>query len=417
MTKICILTGAHLCRNPRVVKEASTLATAGYEATVLGPLLTEELAEQDAKLLRGGTWKYQAALDLRPGRSSTLNRLVLRAMRRFGAEAVGLLGWELPQSLGYGVIQMLTAARRKNYDLYIAHQEIGSWVGYQLARAGRCVGADLEDWYSRDLLPAAQAKRPIKLLQQCESFLLKHGVHVTTTSDAMASALAVTYNAPKPTVIYNCFPWADRANLDARPKDRLDRSLPSLHWVSQTIGPGRGLEVLCTALHKVDIPVAVHLRGAYTSVTEAWLRSIFPKNQGHLLYLHELVPPEELLSRMAEHDIGLALELKVPDSRNFTVTNKILHYLIAGLAVVATDTTGQAEIAATAPTAVNLCRSGDATSLAAQLNMLLNKPVHLANAKAAALAAAKSRFCWEKQVPVLLNSVEMALKQSRFSKL
>ena len=33
--KILILTASHLCRNPRVVKEATTLGTAGYDVTVM----------------------------------------------------------------------------------------------------------------------------------------------------------------------------------------------------------------------------------------------------------------------------------------------------------------------------------------------------------------------------------------------
>lgn len=412
MANICIITGSHLCRNPRVVKEASALSKAGYKVTVLGPVLSEDLANQDAEILQGAAWKYQATIDLRLDKSNKWKRLSLRLLRRMSAEAVRRLHIELPQALGYGLNRTLAAARQQNYELYIAHLELGSWVSYELAREGRRVGADIEDWYSHDLLSEVQVTRPIKLLQKCESFLLKHGHHLTTTSHAMASVLAETYKASKPNVVYNCFPWADRASMDRQPKDRLDRSLPSLHWVSQTIGLGRGLETLCAALYKVDTPVAVHLRGACTPTTEVWLRNLFPQDRGHVLYLHDLVSSKDLLSRIAEHDIGLALEPNMPDNKNLTVSNKILHYLLAGLAVVATDTAGQAEIAAAAPTAIHLCTNGNAVSLAAQLNLLLKDPVRLANAKAAALAVAKSHFCWEQQVPVLLNSVEMALNRT-----
>ena len=39
--KILILTASHLCRNPRVVKEATTLGAAGYEVTVMSVCLQE----------------------------------------------------------------------------------------------------------------------------------------------------------------------------------------------------------------------------------------------------------------------------------------------------------------------------------------------------------------------------------------
>jgi glycosyltransferase involved in cell wall biosynthesis len=228
---------------------------------------------------------------------------------------------------------------------------------------------------------------------------------VTTTSAALANALAQAYGGPEPAVVYNAFPWSDRDDLDGGAVDRVSREFPSLHWVSQTVGPGRGLETLCEALRHVDTPVEVHLRGRVAEADERWLRALFPDDRGHRLHLHDLVPPSELLSRITEHDIGLALEDYEPPSRNLTVTNKILHYLVAGLAVIATDTAGQAEIAARAPGAVALCRGNDAASMAAQINALVAEEGALVRAKAAALEAARIRFNWEAQAAVLVGSV------------
>lgn len=410
MPSICIISGSHLCRNPRVVKEAETLSEAGYEVIVLSPTFSEELAMQDEEIVRQAVWKKTTTVDLRAEHIGRLNNLALRGRRRLAAEVIRYLHWETRHAIGYGMSQSLTAAENLKCDLFIGHQEIGSWVVRELAKKGERIGADLEDWYSHDLLPEAQVNRPLRLLRQCEEFLLNHGDHITTTSQAMAGALAKAYNSPKPTVIYNCFPWSDRKHLDLLNKDRKDQSLLSIHWVSQTIGAGRGLEMLCTSLHYVDTPVQVHLRGTYTASVETWLRNLFPHHKGHHLYLHDLVPPGELLSRIAEHDVGLAIESTEPDSRNFTVTNKLFHYLLAGLAVVATGTAGQSEIAGVAPTAIKLFPSEDAHALATQLNIFLKEPATLAAAKAAALKFAKEKYCWEKQSPVLLNSVEQALQ-------
>jgi hypothetical protein len=122
-----------------------------------------------------------------------------------------------------------------------------------------------------------------------------------------------------------------------------------------------------------------------------------------------MVPPCELLSRIAEHDIGLALESNQPASRDLTVTNKMLHNLLGGNAVVATNTEGQSEIARLAPSAVRLCRNNDAADLALELNYLLVDQRRLKEAKAAALVAARDHFCWERQAAVLLDSIERAL--------
>lgn len=62
-----------------------------------------------------------------------------------------------------------------------------------------------------------------------------------------------------------------------------------------------------------------------------------------------------------------------------TVSNKI-HDLLAGLAVAASDTAGQREIAARAGGGVELYPSGDHVALASVLNQLLGSPDRLQQA-------------------------------------
>ena len=407
MARICIVTGAHLCRNPRVVKEASALAEAGHDVTVLGPRLSPDLARQDSYLSAGAAWRHRYALDITE--SAGLRRHLHRVRRRAGEEATARLGLNVPDALGYGVQATLAAARLEEADLTIGHQEVGLWVVSELLLEGRRVGADFEDWYSRDLLPQDLRGRPVHLLRERERQLVQAGAHTTTTSHALALALAEAYRGPPPRVIYNAFPWSDRQDLDGQFADRTDASRPSLHWVSQTLGAGRGLNVLFRALADVRTPVQVHLRGRPVPQAETSLRMAFPSDRGHTLTLHGLVPPDELLSRIAEHDIGIAFEDTTPDSRNLTVTNKLLHYMLGGLAVVASETDGQREIAEAAPDAVSLCDARGASALATRLNHLLDSPLRLAEAQAAALASAYSQFSWERQVPTLLESVDQGL--------
>lgn len=384
---------------------------AGYRVAVLGPVFDAHLAAEDASLSLIGGWHRYGSVDLT---ERGLDRAIMRTTRRLGAESVSRLGLQSAAALGYGMSRTLKQARQIGADLYIGHQEVGLWVVDRLAREGRTVGVDLEDWYSADLLPEAVARRPVALLRQLEAAAVRRSGHMTTTSRAMAGALVREYGGTPAEVVYNAFPWADRQSLDGAIKDRVYPTRPSLHWVSQTVGLGRGLEVLCAALHDVPVPVDVHLRGSCNTSDEVRLRSQFPVDLGHRLFIHPLVPNGELLSRIAEHDIGLALEACEPPSRRYTVTNKILHYLLGGLAVVATDTCGQREVAGVVPTAVKLCGAGDRGALAAAINQLTSSSDVLRRAKQAALEAARTLFCWEQQAPVLLESVERVLgRQTR----
>ncbi|WP_263835227.1 glycosyltransferase [Salinibacter sp.] len=402
---ICIVTGSHLCRNPRVVKEAGALDEAGYDVTVLGPVFNDDLRAEDRALLTETAWDHRASVDLRPCIEGTWARL----RRKIGTHWTRW-GGESPHALGYGVASTLRRARSIGADLYIGHEEVGTWVVRQLLDEGARVGADFEDWHTRDLLPKDRVGRPLGLLEDVERTLLRHAEHVTTTSKALAQAMASTYEAPVPTVIYNAFPWADREALNETPRDRDGSGRPSLHWVSQTIGPGRGLETLCRALQDVERPMQVHLRGQCRPDYHDRLDARFPSENGHDLFVHDLVSPDELLGRIAEHDVGLALEQYEPESRNRTITNKILHYLLGGLAVVATDTDGQREVADKADGAVRLCAPDDSDELARQIRHFVRSENSLERAQSDALRAARETFSWEQQAPRLLTSIETVLR-------
>ena len=404
MADICIVTGAHLCRNPRVVKEADALASAGHDVTVLGPAFSDALAQTDDALSRGAAWTHRIVVDLRRGWRSTAYRFE----RRLANETKRVLGRDSPAMLGYGLKAMLQAADAERADLTIGHQEVGTWVCAQLVRRGRRIGVDVEDWYSHHPHPSERDRHAVRLLERVERETLQHAAYSLTTSDALADTLAAAYDAPRPDVVYNAFPWSDRTTIDGRQVDRTDPSRLSLHWVSQTIGPDRGLDLVFEALHLVKTPVAVHLRGQLPDAHREWLYSAFP-SEPHALHVHPLVPPSELLSRIAEHDVGLALETTDIESRDLTVTNKILHYLLGGLAVIASHTAGQAEVAARAPGAISLVGQTDVSGLADAIAAFADAPDRLRAARAAALDAARRTFCWEQQAATVLNAAETAL--------
>lgn len=408
MAEICIVTGAHLCRNPRVVKEADALAAAGHDVTVLGPAFDDVLFQTDSELNAAAAWAHRTVVDLRP--SAGWRATMHRVQRRLANEAKHRLGRDSASMLGYGLGAMLRAAELQRADLTIGHQEVGTWVCAQLARRGYRIGVDIEDWYSHHPHPSERHRHAVRLLQTMEGETLRSAAYAVTTSDALADALADAYEAPRPEVVYNAFPWSDREGIDGRQLDRTDGSRLSLHWVSQTIGPDRGLDLVFEALRCVPIAVDVHLRGNLPETHREWLHSTFP-SESHALHVHPLVSPDELLSRIAEHDIGLALETTEIESRDLTVTNKILHYMLGGLAVIASHTAGQAEVAAYAPGAVSLVGQTDVEALAETIRAFASSPENLDGARRAALDAARRRFCWEHQGPTVVNAVERALSQ------
>jgi glycosyltransferase involved in cell wall biosynthesis len=408
--RIVLLTGNSLCHNPRAFKAAGALAGAGHDVQVLGAWLDSGLKTRDLILIEDAPFRFVPVLDCTlPGLRAAPAQLLRRARYKLANAWHGITGWDSAHQLGLAAGPMLARAQSIEADLFIAHSEPGLHVAWTLMQRGRRVGVDMEDWFSEDLLPQSRRHRPLRLLRLLERELLTRGSCASSPSRVMSEALAKEYGGKPPLVLYNAFPWADRQAIDSARKDRRNTGIASIHWYSQTLGPGRGIEDLVGAMPLLKCDAEFHVRGRTAPGMEDWIGSRIPERLRQRVFFHPLVPNAELLSRIAEHDIGFAGEMQYCRSRDLTVTNKILHYLLGGLAVVASDTAGQREVADQAPDAVALYRSGSPQALAQALDLLIGSPDRLARAKAAALRAAEATFCWERQQPALLEGVTQAL--------
>jgi len=402
--KILILTSAHLCRNPRVVKEATTLGRAGYDVTVMSISVQPRFEHMDLELMQGLPFKRVVLDYAADNLSARVSDFFQRGATWAARQACSRLGLESAQTLGPATA-LLRFARSFPADLTIVHTEIPIWAAQYLIQDGRRVAVDVEDWYSEDLLYADRQSRPIRLLQAAEKYALRHAAYSSATARSMAEALVGAYQCPPPLVIRNSFPLQPRSRVD----QPAGTGVPRFIWFSQTIGPGRGLELFFAAWAQTTRPSEVYLlgdlRGGYR---EKLLGRLPPHRRGDLHFI-PLVTPEELPDKLAEFDIGLALEPRWPLNRNITITNKILQYMNAGLAIIATDTAGQQEVMAAAPDSGLLLTAHETTENAQKLDQLLADPARLRAAQMAARAAAGREFCWEQETPRLLAAVARAL--------
>jgi glycosyltransferase involved in cell wall biosynthesis len=395
---ICIITQSHLCRNPRVLKEAVTLAQNGYDVHILTSIYSGELLEQDKLAIANMGINLHIIAD--NSRSDTPS-LIHRAVNRTAKLLVKYGLMQTAQALGHGYRLYIKKSKELDAALYICHQEMATCVGAVLIKKGNNVAFDLEDWYSEDLLPEARQERPIRLLKQVENIALHKGAYVTTTSHALADALRQNYGGRRPQVIYNVFP---PPNLPLA--EKAFTAPVKLFWFSQTIGPGRGLEAFIALIAGFKTGLELHLLGALTAAYQAHLSNLLAPQ--HKLYFHSLVPENELIEKIAEYDIGLALEDSQPPSRNYTITNKFFQYIQAGLPVIATETAGQREAFGEFNAGIMLDEQTLADNASA-LESWLNNPAGLAAAAQKARTAA-SHYNWETESVKLLKLVADAIK-------
>ncbi|HEX2852744.1 MAG TPA: glycosyltransferase [Opitutaceae bacterium] len=402
--RILILSASHLCRNPRVLKEATTLGHAGYDVTVMSVSSHARFEDMDRELMKGLPFQRKTIDYSAPTKSARLANFLQRC-GTWGARLLCVrLRIELAQSLGPAGA-LLRFARSHPADLTIVHTEIPIWAAEHLVGDGRRVAVDIEDWYSEDLMFADRRSRPLRLLRRAENFVLHHAVYSSTTSQSMASALAETYRCRAPLVIHNTFPLQSQPRTDRPPGG----DAPAFIWFSQTIGPGRGLELFFAAWARTTQRSRVCLVGDERPGYRQRLLERIPEHRRGDVTFHPLVTPEALPLKLAEYDLGLALEPHWPRNRDVTISNKIFQYMNAGLALVATDTAGQSEVMRAAPESGLLLQAHETTRNAAALDALLGDPARLRACQNASRAAAVEKFCWEKDAQQLLAAVAGAL--------
>src|SRR5665213_677821 len=397
--QIVIISQSHVCRNPRAYKEAIALSEAGYAISVITTIYSDDLLKEDKELLKGTNIHYQFAADLR---NKSFKNFRLRLRRFWSMKLTKKFNLQLPSALGYNLQEYCRVLNTLNADLYFVHQELPLYLGCWLVKKGKKVIFDLEDWYSEDLLPEARRERPLKLLRRLERFALKNGTHVQTTSHVLASELAEAYDAEEPSVIYNTFNTGEINTTTY--KDRKNLKVTSLYWFSQTLGPGRGIESIIEAIKTVNYPLELHLRGNCAPNYHDVLFQLIGDQALHKLYIHPLVPNDKLGKTIREHDIGLSLEYYQPRSRDLTITNKIFHYLVNRVPVIATPTMGHKEVAALVRDGVFLTKDFTSTALSDTLNRLLAHPLEIEQA-AKSLTAASAKISWGTERTKLLNTV------------
>jgi glycosyltransferase involved in cell wall biosynthesis len=398
--RILIVTSGPLCRNPRALKEAVTLGAAGYDLTVATVASHTRFEDYDRALLENAPFKKISVM-LVPSRGMQARKTLSRLRTWFARRSVRY-GFQSAQAFGPAT-ELRRLALDHPAELTIVHTELGLAVGSSLLENGRRVAADIEDWHSEDLLPQERRHRPVRLLRKIEHKLINHCAYTSTTSLALAESLHERYGGRFPSIITNSFP------LQPEPLLKHEGRPPQFFWFSQTIGPGRGLELFLAAWARTQNPSGLVLLGEpRVGYREHLLNHISTDHRNRILF-HPLVSPAELPPVIADHDIGLALEQPFIVNRDLTITNKILQYLNAGLAIVASSTKGQREVIASDPTAGILVEAHETTAFARVLDDLLANPIALGDRRNAARRLAETKYCWERETPRLLALVADAI--------
>ncbi len=403
---VCIVSPGNLASNPRVLKEADALHSAGYDVTAVVCDYSEALRGEDDALAAAVPWKVvrvkRAAGEGITARAATMLAKILLAAGLPVPANVAACSARAP------VMALARAARQIRADLYIAHYIAALPGAAAAARQHRALlGFDAEDFHSGEGTGARGEAFRMKMVETVERAFLPSCAYTTAASPLIGEAYARQYGV-SPSTVLNVFPLS---MAPSRPRQRKERALQA-YWFSQTIGPDRGLQAFIEAMAKTRATVTLDVRGSNRwGHGDALLALAGRLGIADRVKLLPMAPPGEMVDLAAQYDIGLSLETDVSENRRICLTNKIFTYLLAGVPVVMSDTPAQSQLAPDLGAATRLCSLADPAGLATILDELASEAV-LAEAAAEAWNLGRERYNWDREQGILLTSIAAAFERA-----
>jgi glycosyltransferase involved in cell wall biosynthesis len=405
--RICLVSPGHLASSPRLVKEADALHEAGYLVkVVIGGNSAPSVRPLDNTILARAPWQVTKV-----GLGSRPTYLMRRIRQEMAKKALRLGNGGLQRAIWAHspITQSLAkAAAVEAADLYIGHYVAALPAVAWAARSHRAkFGFDAEDDHVGELIDTPENRLEIAIRHRIEEHFLSQCRHRTAASPDIANVYDRRYGVSMMPIL-NVFPLSNAPPSPAY-HYKNDRTL-SVYWFSQTIGPGRGLEPMIEAMGKMRRLAKLSIRGSdflgYSTRLKALAAASGAADRIHFL---PSAPPDEMVRLAAQHDVGLASELSMPPNRAVCLTNKIFTYLLAGIAVLLSDTVAQRQLARQLGQAARLIDLDNPEEIAQALDdWALHHPALIA-AKREAWNQGQTRFNWDKEKDRFLRSVEDAL--------
>ena len=396
---VLITTGQPSC-NPRIVKEADCFSTAGYEVLVLYSFFINWAQEKDESLLKNVLWNYKMV-----GGNNEENKLLYFFTRlRFKISRIlnryignKLLVAERAEARAYD--ELLQEAKKIKADWYIGHNLGALSIAVRAAKHNNAkAGFDFEDYHRGEGHNKNTEERIIFLERKYVHYLF----YYSTASELITKNTALNHIdfGGKVITLLNCFPQSQQPVLVK--KSLTDKTI-KLFWFSQTIGLNRGIELLMEALKILNNKsIQITLAGRCNDDIKEFINKNYDELNESIKYAG-IIQPENLPAFASQFDVGMAIELDEPYNRNICLTNKIFTYLLAGNAMILSDTLMQ--------TAFNdqfhvgeIYKGNDPKDLANKITLYLDT-IKLNHQRKYNYQLAKNELNWEQESKKLLDII------------
>lgn len=392
--KILLITSAQPSANPRLVKEAKSLVQAGYIVSVIWCPISVWADDFDQQIFKnhkeinwlkaGYHYKYQP-----------LGYWYARIRQKIWQFVYKVIGNYFDADIKSLVLysqELTSLALQHKAELYIGHN-LGALPA--IFKASKKYKAkfifDFEDYHRGE---SGENSFETKRVIDIENRYVPHISSLTTASPYISDAYKKIFSDKLITTINNCFPLEYAIeNVIKIPKSPL-----KLFWFSQYIGKKRGLEKIIQAMSFFSTSdITLTLLGTSTNEIQNYLYDIIDNHnlsRKQIIFLSP-VSEKKIVQIASDHHIGLASEYSHNVNRDLCLTNKIFTYLLAGNALILSDTYSQKSFLSENPGIGSFYEQNSVKELTSVLKSYLIDAELLQLHRQGALDLAKTKYNWD----------------------
>ncbi len=407
LKRICLVSPGHPANNPRLVRNANALCSAGHEVVVVSPRFDPRWASLEEGIVSKARWTYVPVDMLRTASGRRLWRLA-RFRRRicfFFAKRTHST-WFDERAVPYGFTALAQAARLVNADLYLAQQHSALPIALKAIRGRNIpIAMDAEDLLAEQPSPEAPISARIeqRFLRRC-SFVLTMSV---TASEHLAAKNGLS---EPPLVLHNVPALSERIGIQP-PLNRIPKPFPTVYWFGQTIGAASRLEQIVRAMPLVKSHFRLVLRGNpigdYVNSLRELARGLGCAERVEVL---PVADPAEMVKLAAEHDVLFGSQPGQSLYNQCAIGNKVMTGILAGLAILFSDTVAHRRLLAQFPGLGECVPDQDEQDVARVLNHWFSPTMPVRAVLQRCWDVAGERLNWDYESKLLTAKVAAVLE-------
>lgn len=385
------------------------LQSQGFHLTVIWCPISPWADGLDQELFK----KYPDILWINAGcniRFRKFNFLYLQIRQKIWQLVFRLMGNQFDAAIKSLVLysQELTAlALMHPAELYIGHN-LGALLA--IVKASKFYNSksifDFEDYHRGEM---HENSLHSQMVTNVENHYTPQVSSITTASPAITQVYKNFFPKASITTINNCFPLS--YSLDCL--IQLPSKPLKLFWFSQYVGKKRGLETVIESMSKFSKDeITLTLLGTASNEIKIYFKSLSEKlnlSEKQVVFIGP-VSEKDIVQIASEHHIGLASEYSHNANRDLCLTNKIFTYLLAGNAVVLSDTYAQKSFLRENPGIGSLYKQNSVKELTFVLKSYLIDADFLFLHRQKALELSKIKYNWDIEKKQFLRNIESILK-------